>query len=207
MNYKYFSPFFYFFKPITLTDAFHILIFHLSNFSFRFRSPTCLNIVATVAVQVLHALPSQPPSFQQQHQRGRIYKKQYNSKEPLRPSSTIVLIQFLQVLMVYFRLFFIFSHSLSLTYHHFCIITPHFIAAYEKGHQRPPLTVYTFQAPEQSLSQPVSPVTSITPTENNNKMIPPRSPTTSIKSLQNKPPLPTVRANLFLTLNFHSNIP
>ncbi|XP_064212009.1 mucin-2 isoform X5 [Tribolium castaneum] len=69
---------------------------------------------------------------------------------------------------------------------------PHTISsAYEKGHQRPPLTVYTFQAPDQSLSQPVSPVTSITPTENNNKMIPPRSPTTSIKSLQSKPPLPT----------------
>ncbi|RZC34520.1 A-agglutinin anchorage subunit [Asbolus verrucosus] len=69
---------------------------------------------------------------------------------------------------------------------------PHTISsAYEKGHQRPPLTVYTFQAPEQSLSQPVSPVTSITPTENTNKTIPPRSPATSIKSFQNKPPLPT----------------
>ncbi|XP_068894467.1 protein MTSS 1 isoform X5 [Tenebrio molitor] len=69
---------------------------------------------------------------------------------------------------------------------------PHTISsAYEKGHQRPPLTVYTFQAPEQSLSQPVSPVTSVTPTENASKTMPPRSPTTSIKSFQSKPPLPT----------------
>lgn len=30
--------------------------------------------------------------------------------------------------------------------------------AYERGHQRPPLTVYTFQAPEASHSQPASPV-------------------------------------------------
>ncbi|XP_063908302.1 protein MTSS 2 isoform X2 [Zophobas morio] len=52
-------------------------------------------------------------------------------------------------------------------------------------------SVYTFQAPEQSLSQPVSPVTSITPTESNSKTLPPRSPTTSIKSNPNKPPLPT----------------
>lgn len=35
------------------------------------------------------------------------------------------------------------------------------IVAYERGHQRPPLTVYTFHAPEgtqQSQSQPASPI-------------------------------------------------
>lgn len=64
--------------------------------------------------------------------------------------------------------------------------------AYEKGHQRPPLTVYTFQAPDQSLSQPTSPVTSITPTDTTvHNMVPPKSPAASIKSLS-KPPLPTV---------------
>ncbi|CAH0551421.1 unnamed protein product [Brassicogethes aeneus] len=69
---------------------------------------------------------------------------------------------------------------------------PHTISsAYEKGHQRPPLTVYTFQAPDQSLSQPASPVTSITPTENCPRPIPPKSPAPSVKSLQIKPPLPT----------------
>jgi hypothetical protein len=31
-------------------------------------------------------------------------------------------------------------------------------AAYERGHQRPPLTVYTFQAPGASHSQPASPL-------------------------------------------------
>ncbi|GFG33978.1 hypothetical protein Cfor_04854, partial [Coptotermes formosanus] len=36
---------------------------------------------------------------------------------------------------------------------------PHTISsAYERGHQRPPLTVYTFQAPDASHSQPASPV-------------------------------------------------
>ncbi|CAH1125519.1 unnamed protein product [Ceutorhynchus assimilis] len=68
---------------------------------------------------------------------------------------------------------------------------PHTISsAYEKGHSRPPLTVYTFQAPEQSLSQPASPVTTITPTAETNPMIPPKSPSLSVKSLA-KPPLPT----------------
>ncbi|XP_049817877.1 uncharacterized protein LOC109597373 isoform X3 [Aethina tumida] len=68
---------------------------------------------------------------------------------------------------------------------------PHTISsAYEKGHSRPPLTVYTFQAPDQSLSQPASPVTSVTPTDTS-KTIPPRSPAPSVKSLQVKPPLPT----------------
>ncbi|XP_049814786.1 uncharacterized protein LOC126262296 isoform X2 [Schistocerca nitens] len=39
---------------------------------------------------------------------------------------------------------------------------PHTISsAYERGHQRPPLTVYTFQAPEASHSQPVSPVSAL----------------------------------------------
>ncbi|XP_017781337.1 PREDICTED: mucin-5AC isoform X4 [Nicrophorus vespilloides] len=66
------------------------------------------------------------------------------------------------------------------------------VLAYEKGHQRPALTVYTFQAPDQSLSQPVSPVTSTTPTtENSVIMSAPRSPAPSVKSLQSKPPLPT----------------
>ncbi|CAH1983026.1 unnamed protein product [Acanthoscelides obtectus] len=65
---------------------------------------------------------------------------------------------------------------------------PHTISsAYEKGHQRPPLTVYTFQAPDQSLSQPASPVTSITPTDTT--PVPPKSPASSIKSVS-KPPLP-----------------
>lgn len=50
-------------------------------------------------------------------------------------------------------------------------------------------SVYTFQAPDQSLSQPVSPVTSTTPTDGNAK-VPPSSPAPSIKSLS-KPPLPT----------------
>nr|CAH7758940.1 unnamed protein product [Callosobruchus chinensis] len=67
---------------------------------------------------------------------------------------------------------------------------PHTISsAYEKGHQRPPLTVYTFQVPgDQSLSQPASPVTSITPTDTT--PVPPKSPASSIKSVS-KPPLPT----------------
>ncbi|XP_018562926.1 metastasis suppressor protein 1 isoform X2 [Anoplophora glabripennis] len=64
---------------------------------------------------------------------------------------------------------------------------PHTISsAYEKGHQRPPLTVYTFQAPEQSLSQPASPVTS-NPTDTTAQ---PKSPASSVKSVS-KPPLPT----------------
>ncbi|XP_066257430.1 uncharacterized protein mim isoform X2 [Euwallacea similis] len=68
---------------------------------------------------------------------------------------------------------------------------PHTISsAYEKGHSRPPLTVYTFQAPEQSLSQPASPVTSVTPTIETKSTIPPKSPSLSMKSLS-KPPLPT----------------
>ncbi|KAL3288715.1 hypothetical protein HHI36_003150 [Cryptolaemus montrouzieri] len=69
---------------------------------------------------------------------------------------------------------------------------PHTLSSvYEKGHQRPPLTVYTFQAPEQSVSQPTSPVTSITPTESTIKTVPPKSPAPSMKSLHSKPPLPT----------------
>lgn len=67
-----------------------------------------------------------------------------------------------------------------------------FISAYEKGHQRPPLTVYTFQAPDQSLSQPSSPVTSTTPSSETPKIAPSLSPAPSVKSLHNKPPLPTV---------------
>ncbi|XP_076259378.1 missing-in-metastasis isoform X5 [Rhynchophorus ferrugineus] len=69
---------------------------------------------------------------------------------------------------------------------------PHTISsAYEKGHSRPPLTVYTFQAPDQSLSQPSSPVTSNTPsTESKLNPIPPKSPSLSMKSVS-KPPLPT----------------
>ncbi|KAJ8932071.1 hypothetical protein NQ314_014973, partial [Rhamnusium bicolor] len=66
---------------------------------------------------------------------------------------------------------------------------PHTISsAYEKGHQRPPLTVYTFQAPEQSLSQPASPVTSSVPTDTTAHT--PKSPANSVKSIS-KPPLPT----------------
>ncbi|KAK9732366.1 IRSp53/MIM homology domain [Popillia japonica] len=83
---------------------------------------------------------------------------------------------------------------------------PHTISsAYEKGHQRPPLTVYTFQAPEHSLSQPASPVTPVTETalpstttNNINALLPPRSPGPGgAKSASNtlqaaaKPPLPT----------------
>lgn len=68
---------------------------------------------------------------------------------------------------------------------------PHTISsAYEKGHQRPALTVYTFQAPDQSLSQPASPVTAPSSTESST--ITPHSPASSIKSLHSKPPLPTV---------------
>ncbi|XP_044744442.1 protein MTSS 2 isoform X2 [Coccinella septempunctata] len=67
---------------------------------------------------------------------------------------------------------------------------PHTISsAYEKGHQRSPLTVYTFQAPEQSLSQPSSPVAANAP--NTTKTAPPKSPAPSTKSLLSKPPLPT----------------
>lgn len=70
---------------------------------------------------------------------------------------------------------------------------PHTISsAYEKGHQRPALTVYTFQAPDQSLSQPVSPVTA-TPTTETVSIVSPRSPAPSVRSLQMKPPLPTVK--------------
>ncbi|KAJ8962738.1 hypothetical protein NQ318_001136 [Aromia moschata] len=68
---------------------------------------------------------------------------------------------------------------------------PHTISsAYEKGHQRPPLTVYTFQAPDQSLSQPASPVTSTNPTDTSANTIPPKGSSASTKSLA-KPPLPT----------------
>ncbi|KAJ8970632.1 hypothetical protein NQ317_006631 [Molorchus minor] len=68
---------------------------------------------------------------------------------------------------------------------------PHTISsAYEKGHQRPPLTVYTFQAPDQSLSQPASPVTSTNPTNTLANTIPPKGSSASVKSLS-KPPLPT----------------
>lgn len=67
-----------------------------------------------------------------------------------------------------------------------------FTTAYEKGHQRSPLTVYTFQAPEQSLSQPASPITSSAPTDCTKKMVPPKSPAPSTKSILSKPPLPTV---------------
>ncbi|XP_074037385.1 missing-in-metastasis isoform X1 [Leptinotarsa decemlineata] len=67
---------------------------------------------------------------------------------------------------------------------------PHTIStAYEKGHQRPPLTVYTFQAPDQSISQPASPVTSTTPTDTTSNTLSPQSPVSSIKSVS-KPPLP-----------------
>ncbi|XP_067003165.1 BAR/IMD domain-containing adapter protein 2-like 1 isoform X2 [Anabrus simplex] len=48
---------------------------------------------------------------------------------------------------------------------------PHTISsAYERGHQRPPLTVYTFQAPDASHSQPASPVSgsAANVAENNN---------------------------------------
>ncbi|KRT81434.1 hypothetical protein AMK59_5999 [Oryctes borbonicus] len=81
---------------------------------------------------------------------------------------------------------------------------PHTISsAYEKGHQRPPLTVYTFQAPEHSLSQPASPVTPVTDSgaagsgTNGNSLLPPRSPGPGARSANStlqaaaKPPLPT----------------
>lgn len=66
------------------------------------------------------------------------------------------------------------------------------LAAYEKGHQRPPLTVYTFQAPDQSHSQPASPVSTATaPTT------PSSSPLSnkfsgSTQNITSRPPLPTV---------------
>lgn len=69
---------------------------------------------------------------------------------------------------------------------------PHTISsAYEKGHQRSPLTVYTFQAPEQSLSQPASPVASTAPIDSSTKTVQPKSPAPSTKSFMSKPPLPT----------------
>ncbi|XP_044739595.1 protein MTSS 1 isoform X4 [Chrysoperla carnea] len=69
---------------------------------------------------------------------------------------------------------------------------PHTISsAYEKGHQRPGLTVYTFQAPEQSHSQPASPTSGQTLQSNTTTS---RS-TTQINSKQQpiyaRPPLPT----------------
>ncbi|XP_056641071.1 mucin-2 isoform X1 [Diorhabda sublineata] len=68
---------------------------------------------------------------------------------------------------------------------------PHTISsAYEKGHQRSPLTVYTFQAPDQTLSQPASPVTSTGPTDTTSNIVPPKSPGTAVKSSLSKPPLP-----------------
>lgn len=111
-------------------------------------------------------------------------------------------------LIIHYTTFFVFSfpqlrcknHQNVYTYFNFLFLDftsqfgtiqhGHIISAYEKGHQRPPLTVYTFQAPDQSLSQPASPVTS-TPSETT-KIAPPLSPALSVKSLQNKPPLPTV---------------
>ncbi|KAF5301345.1 hypothetical protein FQA39_LY10743 [Lamprigera yunnana] len=69
---------------------------------------------------------------------------------------------------------------------------PHTISsAYEKGHLRPPLTVYTFQAPDQSLSQPVSPVTGVIPTTDNLSVVGSQTIPLSMKSTQSKPPLPT----------------
>ncbi|XP_025833407.1 uncharacterized protein LOC108738129 [Agrilus planipennis] len=80
---------------------------------------------------------------------------------------------------------------------------PHTISsAYEKGHQRPPLTVYTFQAPDQSLSQPASPVTtSVTVPENKSSVVTSQKPGDGSNSSNNnetnggkngsKPPLPT----------------
>lgn len=90
-----------------------------------------------------------------------------------------------------FAHFFIRTNKLYASENHLQINTLISFPAYEKGHQRPPLTVYTFQAPDQSISQPASPVATTTPTDSQ-KMPPPRSPAPSIKSLQNKPPLPTV---------------
>lgn len=74
------------------------------------------------------------------------------------------------------------------------ILSVNAFLAYEKGHQRPPLTVYTFQAPEHSLSQPASPVTPVIDA-NSISTVPPRSPGLGFKSTtnmtQSKPPLPT----------------
>ncbi|XP_014255401.1 MTSS1-like protein isoform X2 [Cimex lectularius] len=62
---------------------------------------------------------------------------------------------------------------------------PHTIStAYEKGHQRPSLTVYTFHAPESSLSQPSSPV----PTEASGSATPIASPQPS--TISSRPPIP-----------------
>ncbi|KAL1129975.1 hypothetical protein AAG570_012919, partial [Ranatra chinensis] len=62
---------------------------------------------------------------------------------------------------------------------------PHTIStAYERGHQRPALTVYTFHAPEGSLSQPASPV----PTDVNGGTTPVSVPQPS--TLTTRPPIP-----------------
>lgn len=96
------------------------------------------------------------------------------------------------------------SHPLTPVMTLFCFDHPSrylFRTAYEKGHQRPPLTVYTFQAPDQSLSQPASPVTSASDTS---CTITPKSPASSIKSAS-KPPLPTVSHNSYSIENKYSD--
>lgn len=69
-----------------------------------------------------------------------------------------------------------------------------FCPAYEKGHQRPPLTVYTFQAPDQSHSQPASPIstTTTTPTTPSNSPMMNKFSGSTL-SVTSRPPLPTVR--------------
>ncbi|KAK6643736.1 hypothetical protein RUM43_005246 [Polyplax serrata] len=75
---------------------------------------------------------------------------------------------------------------------------PHTISsAYERGHQRPSLTVYTFHAPEASLSQPASPVSTLTgvgassrSTSPSTSLVNNTTPHVSPQTAHSRPPIP-----------------
>jgi len=70
----------------------------------------------------------------------------------------------------------------------------HFLSsAYERGHQRPPLTVYTFQAPEASHSQPASPVSVSNTTGTVTTIV--TSDASKSAGVQNSPQQPVVMAS------------
>ncbi|KAL0278814.1 UNVERIFIED_CONTAM: hypothetical protein PYX00_000514 [Menopon gallinae] len=74
---------------------------------------------------------------------------------------------------------------------------PHTISsAYERGHQRPSLTVCTFHAPEASHSQPASPVSASIPVSNSSSSASPpalsnsSTPHVSPQAIYSRPPIP-----------------
>lgn len=70
------------------------------------------------------------------------------------------------------------------------------ISAYERGHQRPSLTVCTFHAPEASHSQPASPVSASVPVTNSSSSASPpvlsnsSTPHVSPQAIYSRPPIP-----------------